>query len=664
MTRTALAAAAALTTLSLLPEAARAQRAIGIDVSTFQGTIDWATVAKSKAQGGGGIQFAFIRATRGRPYEGYVGAYEDDDYDYNIANAKANGVLAGAYHYARYDLNDALEEADDFLAVAGNQMRPGYLRPVLDLEQDSSLTPAQVSTWALTFSNRIFEATGVRPIVYANTSYARDSVSGTTSLNGVTLKNHDFWLARYYYTSASSPTQATRDFYAAQAQTNSPPTPSGYANPYGIWDNVGNEWDFWQYTDGGRTAGISGNVDQDVANGDIEFVKDFVVPAVWTDASGGNFGGSGKWNNYASVAGTLYFPDANTRAIISLPAASPTITYNGMNRTMRSLQSDEAMTFVSGTLTALQYANLTNTVSVTGGGITAGSIANTGAMTITGGAVSASGAFTGTGTTAVGGGTLAAASLAQASLTITGGTTTITGALTTTGGTNVSAGTLNVGSMPSGALALTGTGFAKLTGTGGSKVTSLGVANTADLDVGLTELAVDYTSSSPLASYRTALAAGAIASNKAAAGVTGVGAVESKARFGNTMTTASWGDAAAVTVDGTAVLVALALFGDTNLDRVVNLVDLTNFAAHYLNPASLWNWQDGDFTYDGGVTSTDLALLRANYGRTLLADGSYTAANPAQFDVDVAGFSTIPEPASLAALSLLGAALRRRRRSL
>ena len=65
MTKLAIAAEV-LPALSLMPHYAAAQRAVGIDVSSYQGTINWATVAAPKASGGGGIEFAFIRATRGR----------------------------------------------------------------------------------------------------------------------------------------------------------------------------------------------------------------------------------------------------------------------------------------------------------------------------------------------------------------------------------------------------------------------------------------------------------------------------------------------------------------------------------------------------------------------------------------------------------------------
>ena len=74
-------------------------------------------------------------------------------------------------------------------------------------------------------------------------------------------------------------------------------------------------------------------------------------------------------------------------------------------------------------------------------------------------------------------------------------------------------------------------------------------------------------------------------------------------------------------------------------------------------------WTGGDANYDGFVDVGDLGLLATNYGRTLFADGTFSPANAAQFAIDFATFTNIPEPASLAGIALLGVAVRRRRRA-
>src|ERR1035438_5837023 len=84
--------------LLFVPERAAAQRPVGIDVSTFQGSIDWTKVKAS------GITFAWARASEG------VG-YTDPSFTINEANAQAVGVLIGAYHHGRFDLNTGLSGA-------------------------------------------------------------------------------------------------------------------------------------------------------------------------------------------------------------------------------------------------------------------------------------------------------------------------------------------------------------------------------------------------------------------------------------------------------------------------------------------------------------------------------------------------------------------------
>ena len=290
----ALAAVAVVTSAGV----ARAERATGIDVSAWQGaSIDWQRVA------GSGIDFAFIRASRGGTTGTYnqstrVGTlserYDDPYFAANMTRATNAGVLAGAYHFARPDIgtNTGVDEANHFLAVAGAYMTPGYLRPVLDMEAGSQRSAAELTRWALDFSDRILAVAGVRPIVYVNTSYATSEL--TPAINA-----HDLWLARYtLYDDGSSadgtprPTAADAVAAAALVQTIAPPTPAGYASPYGVWNATGPApWDFWQYTNAGRVAGITGYVDTNVANGDVNFVRTFLVPEPTTTLAAGSLAG-------------------------------------------------------------------------------------------------------------------------------------------------------------------------------------------------------------------------------------------------------------------------------------------------------------------------------------------------------------------------------------
>src|SRR5437899_6903950 len=71
----------------------------GIDVSAFQGTVDWAAVAA------GGAKFAYLRASE-------QDGIPDATFAANYQGAKANGLYAGAYHRARPDLSGGKAQAD------------------------------------------------------------------------------------------------------------------------------------------------------------------------------------------------------------------------------------------------------------------------------------------------------------------------------------------------------------------------------------------------------------------------------------------------------------------------------------------------------------------------------------------------------------------------
>src|SRR5437763_11636257 len=143
MSKKACIAIAAATAMFQLHSATQAApRVYGVDVSDYQNQnptktpIDWATVAKPAAQGGGGISFAFIRATRGGTTGTYdelartgtlSSRYDDFAFEYNINGASKAGVLAGPYHFGKADIltNTGTDERNHILELAGPHMKPG-----------------------------------------------------------------------------------------------------------------------------------------------------------------------------------------------------------------------------------------------------------------------------------------------------------------------------------------------------------------------------------------------------------------------------------------------------------------------------------------------------------------------------------------------------------
>jgi GH25 family lysozyme M1 (1,4-beta-N-acetylmuramidase) len=201
----------------------------GIDVSHWQGNIDWTAVYDD------GQIYSWAKATEGM-------TYEDPQFMANMTNGVNAGVVMGAYHFARPDNNLAIEDATNFLDVAGAYIGNGFLPPVLDLENPYSggqaivlsdlLTSQELTNWVTDWMLEIETTTGVSPIIYVNGNYAN-------YLNS-SVNNYGLWIA--------NPNESL-----------TPPT------NIGVW----NDWKFKQYSWWGNVSGITGDVDLNIFNGDI-----------------------------------------------------------------------------------------------------------------------------------------------------------------------------------------------------------------------------------------------------------------------------------------------------------------------------------------------------------------------------------------------------------
>jgi probable HAF family extracellular repeat protein len=100
-------------------------------------------------------------------------------------------------------------------------------------------------------------------------------------------------------------------------------------------------------------------------------------------------------------------------------------------------------------------------------------------------------------------------------------------------------------------------------------------------------------------------------------------------------------------VDSTSVLIRYTLRGDANLDGVVNALDFNLLATNFGTGGK--RWDQGDFNYDGNVNTSDFTTMAANFGATMPAAGISTGA-------------LVPEPSTLAWLSLVTILTHRRRR--
>ena len=189
----------------------------GIDVSKWQGTINWSKVA------GSGVKFAIARAANGTTV--------DATFAGNWSGMKANGIIRGAYQYFQPGM-DPVAQANLMVKTIGT-LGPGDLPPVIDVEESTSIPPeayaAEVSAWL----SIVEQKTGRKPIIYTGYYFWKDYVKGND------VAGYPLWVARY-------------------CSSCCPMLPSPWTN-----------WAFWQYSSTGSTSGISGNVDQNLFNGTL-----------------------------------------------------------------------------------------------------------------------------------------------------------------------------------------------------------------------------------------------------------------------------------------------------------------------------------------------------------------------------------------------------------
>ncbi|HEV2006124.1 MAG TPA: glycoside hydrolase family 25 protein [Candidatus Limnocylindrales bacterium] len=193
----------------------------GIDVSMWQGTIDYAKVKAS------GKRFVVAKATEG------IG-FTDPKWQLNKTNAMAAGLAFTGYHFARPDGNptQAVAEADWFVSQLG--LKAGMLVPALDLEVAGTLSVSALQAWVGAWLGEVYLKTGVRPMIYTSPSFWGSHLGNTSmfAVQGYKI----LWVAHWF---VGNPTV-----------------------PGNNWGGKG--WTFWQYDDCGSVPGITtGCVDLD-----------------------------------------------------------------------------------------------------------------------------------------------------------------------------------------------------------------------------------------------------------------------------------------------------------------------------------------------------------------------------------------------------------------
>jgi lysozyme len=209
----------------------------GIDVSYYQGNIDWPQV---KADG---TTFAYIKATEG-------GDYADPKFERNWEGAKEAGIQRGAYHFYYF-----CRPVEDQIAWFEQHVPrdPDALPPALDMEwnpqsKTCKIRPPRQKILAdmQVFLTAMEHYYGKRPVIYSSVDFHRDVLEGQ-------FPDYPFWL---------------RSVKAYPSRR--------YAD---------RRWHFWQYTEKGSLAGVTGLIDKNAFAGThaewAKFCQGKLDPAQW-----------------------------------------------------------------------------------------------------------------------------------------------------------------------------------------------------------------------------------------------------------------------------------------------------------------------------------------------------------------------------------------------
>lgn len=203
----------------------------GIDISHYQNGINIANLD---------VDFVVCKATEG---VGYV----DECCDKFYQQAKKVGKKLGVYHFARPDLgNTAIAEADYFIKETLGYHKEAIL--VLDWERGN----LKNVTWAKQWLDRVYEKTGVKPLIYMSASVMRSA-----DWSSVVKADYGLWVANYGANNGVANESAFNKY------------PLKYWTFYALW----------QYTSVGRLSGYNANLDLNYFSGD---------KAAWDKYAGGS----------------------------------------------------------------------------------------------------------------------------------------------------------------------------------------------------------------------------------------------------------------------------------------------------------------------------------------------------------------------------------------
>jgi lysozyme len=203
----------------------------GVDVSHYQGTIDWETLSRQN------LDFAVIKATEGS-------THIDDRFVENWQAAEQTHLYLGAYHFFSFD-SEGDKQANSFIETVGNL--DGKLAPVVDVEyygnkRSNPPERAEVVQNLKALLDTLEQHYQIKPIIYTTFTVYNDYIRDD-------FGDYPLWVR------------------------------SVYCPPAVLF---GNRWSFWQYMDTAMLDGYTGDqkyIDVNVFRGTVEELEELVIQA-------------------------------------------------------------------------------------------------------------------------------------------------------------------------------------------------------------------------------------------------------------------------------------------------------------------------------------------------------------------------------------------------
>lgn len=199
----------------------------GIDISHYQGKIDWEQLKNAMIKGCP-VRFVIIKSTEGS-------SRLDENFRENFNQARDFGFIRGVYHFWS-NKSTAREQAYYFLDQV--HLTDGDLPPVLDIEHkpaDKSVEDFQRDV--LTWLHIVEDKYHVKPIIYTYYKFKEQYLSAPV------FEDYPYWIAHYYVDKVQ----------------------------------YKGKWKFWQHTDVGKLPGIKGYVDFNIYNGSYFELKQLCI---------------------------------------------------------------------------------------------------------------------------------------------------------------------------------------------------------------------------------------------------------------------------------------------------------------------------------------------------------------------------------------------------